>query len=165
MTGVGVLGAGLAIAAQDLVRNLIAGMTNMSDKRFETGDAIEIAGGVSGVVERIDLRSTLLLGFDLIPRYVPNSDLSNAVVLNYSNQKRRRVLTKLSLVHSATRAQIEDVRDRLKDYLQTSGDFATTPTRHNTSMSANSRQVRLISCSMPTPTRRAIWSISTSPSA
>lgn len=127
LTGVGVLGAGLAIAAQDLVRNLIAGMTNMSEKRFETGDAIEIAGGVSGVVERIDLRSTLLVGFDLIPRYVPNSDLSNAVVLNYSDQKRRRVLAEISLEPGATRAQIEDVRDRLKDYLQTSGDFATTP--------------------------------------
>lgn len=127
LTGVGVLGAGLAIAAQDLVRNLIAGMTNMSEKRFETGDAIQIEDGVMGVVKRIDLRSTLLIGFDQIPRYVPNSELSNAIVLNYSDLKRRRVLCTISLVQSATRSQIEDVRDRLKEYLLTSGDFATTP--------------------------------------
>lgn len=127
LTGVGVLGAGLAIAAQDLVRNLIAGMTNMSEQRYETGDAIEIDGGVSGVVERIDLRSTLLVGFDQIPRYVPNSELSNAIVLNYSDQKRRRILHTISLTPSATPAQVREVRDRLKDYLQTCGDFATTP--------------------------------------
>ena len=40
LTGVGVLGAGLAIASQDLIRNLIAGMNNISEMRFKVGDAI-----------------------------------------------------------------------------------------------------------------------------
>ena len=38
--------------------------------------------GIKGTVEKIDLRSTLVRGFDQIPRYVPNSELSNAVVMN-----------------------------------------------------------------------------------
>ncbi|MBT3140237.1 mechanosensitive ion channel family protein [Ruegeria litorea] len=75
LTGVGVLGAGLAIATQDLIRNLVAGMTNISEKRFETGDAIQVEGQFVGTVKRIDLRSTLIVGFDQIPRYIPNSDL------------------------------------------------------------------------------------------
>ncbi len=123
LTGVGVLGAGLAIAAQDLIRNLIAGMTNMSEQRFETGDAVEIEGVTIGTVRRIDLRSTLILGFDQVPRYVPNSDLSNSVVKNYSNMKHRRILVKVPLVMSVSNAQAEAVRDGLREHLTTCGDF------------------------------------------
>ncbi len=125
LTGVGVLGAGLAIAAQDLVRNLVAGMTNISEKRFETGDTIAVGGDVFGTVEAIDLRSTKIVGFDQIPRHIPNSDLANATVLNYSRLKRRRVYLKVPLVLSSTQQQIEAVRDGIRDYHLKSGDFDT----------------------------------------
>ena len=123
LTGVGVLGAGLAIATQDLIRNLVAGMTNMSEKRFKSGDSIQVEGKFVGTVRRIDLRSTLVVGFDQIPRYIPNSDLSNSVVLNYSARKHRRVKVTVPLVLSSTRDQIEAVRDALRLHHQNSGDF------------------------------------------
>ena len=123
LTGVGVLGAGLAIAAQDLVRHLIAGMTNQSEERFVTGDAIEVEGSFMGTVKRIDLRSTLVLGFDQVPRYVPNAELSNSVVKNYSRMDHRRVLVTFGIVLSSTRAQIEQVRQGLERHLHDSGDF------------------------------------------
>ncbi|MDJ0994934.1 MAG: mechanosensitive ion channel [Dinoroseobacter sp.] len=124
LTGVGVLGAGLAIAAQDLVRNLIAGMTNLSEERFETGDAIEVPGMLMGTVERIDLRSTLIVGFDQIPRHVPNAELANSVVLNYSRTRRRRVLMKVGLVLGTSEAQVRQVKEGVQTYLATSGMFA-----------------------------------------
>jgi MscS family membrane protein len=123
LTGVGVLGAGLAIATQDLIRNLVAGMTNMSEKRFKTGDVIQVEGQFLGTVKKIDLRSTLVVGFDQVPRYVPNSDLSNAVVQNYSARKQRRVMLKVPLLLSSTQEQIEAIRDGLRDYHETCGDF------------------------------------------
>jgi MscS family membrane protein len=123
LTGVGVLGAGLAIAMQDLIRNLVAGMTNMSEKRFQSGDAIQVEGQFLGTVERIDLRSTLVVGFDQIPRYIPNSDLSDSVVLNYSARMHRRVKVIVPLVFSSTEEQIEAVRDDLRRHHQNSGDF------------------------------------------
>lgn len=123
LTGVGVLGAGLAIATQDLLRNLIAGMTNISEKRFETGDAIQVEGQFIGTVRRIDLRSTMVIGFDQIPRHIPNSDLSNSIVLNYSTRQHRRIMMKVPLELSATQAQIEAVRDGLRQHHATSGDF------------------------------------------
>lgn len=127
VTGVGVLGAGLAIAAQDLVRNLIAGMTNQSEERFVTGDAIEIEGGTMGTVEKIDLRSTLVLGFDQVPRHVPNAVLSNSTVRNYSRMAHRRVLVTIPLVLSSSVAQIKAVCDDLQRHLNESGDFRLTP--------------------------------------
>ncbi|SMP10119.1 mechanosensitive ion channel family protein [Shimia sagamensis] len=123
LTGVGVLGAAIAIAAQDLVRNLVAGMNNISEKRFSVGDAIEIEGVLKGTVEQIDLRSTTIRGFDQIPRYVPNSELSNAVVKNYGQVKNRLIFLSVNLVLSASQAQILQVRDGLRDHLNESGDF------------------------------------------
>lgn len=126
LTGVGVLGAGLAISTQDLIRNLVAGMTNMSEKRFKSGDVIQVEGQFVGTVERIDLRSTLVVGFDQIPRHIPNSDLSNSIVLNYTTRKHRRVQVTVPLVLSSTQSQIETVRDELRKYHLECGDFQLT---------------------------------------
>ena len=125
LTGVGVLGAGLAIAAQDLVRNLIAGMSNLSEDRFETGDAIEVPDLLMGTVERIDLRSTLILGFDQIPRHIPNSDLANSVVLNFSRMKHRRLWVEIPLLLSTSAEQVTRIKDGLEDFVQSSGLFDT----------------------------------------
>jgi MscS family membrane protein len=123
LTGVGVLGAGLAIATQDMIRNLVAGMSNISEKRFETGDSVQVEGQFLGTVKRIDLRSTLVVGFDQIPRHIPNSALSDSVVLNLSRRKHRRIMLKVPLVLSSTQGQIEAVRDGLRDYHRSCGDF------------------------------------------
>jgi len=76
ITGVGVFGAGIAIAAQDMLRNLFAGMSNVRERRFVTGDWIQVDGVAEGQVKQIDLRSTTIIGFDRVPRYVPNADLA-----------------------------------------------------------------------------------------
>ena len=123
LTGVVVLGAAIAFAAQDLISNLIGGMNNMSEKRFAVGDSIQIDGVLVGTVEKIDLRSTLVRGFDQIPRYVPNSELSNAVVLNFSHRTNRRVMLSIPLILSSTPTQITAVRDALRSHLLESGDF------------------------------------------
>jgi MscS family membrane protein len=123
LTGVGVLGAGLAIATQDLIRNLVAGMNNISEKRFSVGDVVQIEGVFVGTVEQIDLRSTLLQGFDQIPRYIPNSELANAVVLNYSQRRNRRVKLSIPLVLSTSEAQVSEFCDNLRKHLKESGDF------------------------------------------
>ncbi len=123
LTGVGVLGAGLAIATQDLIRNLVAGMNNISERRFSVGDVVQIEGIFVGTVEQIDLRSTLLRGFDQIPRYIPNSELANAVVLNYSQRRNRRVKLSIPLLLSTPQAQVSKFCDALQAYLKDSGDF------------------------------------------
>ena len=82
LTGVGVFGAGLAIAAQDFVGNFVAGLNNISEKRFRPGDWIKVDDVVEGTVVTMDIRSTTVMGFDRVPRYVPNSKLSNNVLQN-----------------------------------------------------------------------------------
>lgn len=123
LTGVGVFGAGLAIAAQDLIRNLFGAMSNMSEKRFQPGDWVAIEGGVEGIVTKVDLRSTTIQDFDLVPQFVPNVDLANSVVLNKSKMTHRKVYWTIRLVLEASDTQIEQVCKDLEAYLHDCGDF------------------------------------------
>lgn len=123
LTGVGILGAGIAIAAQDFVRNLVAGMSNLSEERFVKGDWIEAEGLVEGIVHKIDVRSTTILGFDRIPHYVPNSELANAVIRNKTRRDHRRVHWIVNLVLSTSADQLRTIVDGLHAYLEESGDF------------------------------------------
>jgi MscS family membrane protein len=125
ITGVGVLGAGVAIAAQDILKNFFGGMSNVSEKRFVTGDWIHVDGVAEGQVKQIDLRSTTIIGFDRVPRYIPNADLANATVQNLSRRDHRRISWVVPIVLSATVEQIESVCSGVRAHLQTSGDFVT----------------------------------------
>lgn len=125
LTGVGVFGAGMAIAAQDFVSNFVAGLNNVSERRFRPGDWIKVENGVEGTVVSMDLRSTTVMGFDRVPRYVPNSNLANAVLLNYNRMDHRQVYWTFGLKFGATDEQVAAVCTDLSNYIEKSGDFVT----------------------------------------
>lgn len=128
LAGFGVLGAGLAIAMKDFIQNLVAGLTNAGERRFRVGDWVEVDGN-EGVIERIDLRSTRIMGFDRVPRFVPNSDLSNNVLQNKSRIDQWRISQTIPLVMEASDAQIEMVCQHLRRHIKESGEFVTDGTR------------------------------------
>ena len=123
ITGMGILGAGVALAAQDLFRNLIGGVTNMSEHRFGVGDWIRVEGVIEGVVERVEFRSTQIRRFDKALVHVPNGDLSNSPVINFSRMPHRRIYWKISLVYSTTAGQLAEIRDAIEGFIDGSGDF------------------------------------------
>jgi MscS family membrane protein len=123
VAGLGVFGAGLAIASQDFIRNLVAGMNSASEGRFGPGDWISTDKGVEGTVVSMDLRSTKIVGVDRVPNFVPNSDLANAVLRNHSRMDHRRVSLKIGLDREATDKSVEQVCRQLEHYAHSCGDF------------------------------------------
>ncbi|MGI9371347.1 MAG: mechanosensitive ion channel family protein [Hyphomicrobiales bacterium] len=123
LTGMGVFGAAIALAAQDILKNLLAGITSMGEKRFRIGEWIKVEGLVEGTVEEIDFRSTLIRRFDLAPVYVPNAQLANLALTNFSRMSHRRIYWKIGIVHSATPAQLDAIRSGIDTYLAECGDF------------------------------------------
>src|SRR5690606_24926556 len=90
LAGFGLLGVAVALGAQDLFKNLIAGLLILSEKRFSIGDWVRVKDLVEGTVESIGFRSTVIRRFDLSPVYVPNTMLSDNAVINFSNMIFRR---------------------------------------------------------------------------
>lgn len=123
LTGMGVLSAGVALAAQDLLKNLIAGFTNMSEKRFQAGDWIRVDGVIEGVVEKMEFRSALIRRFDMAPVYVPNAELANSLLINYSRMPHRKIRWKIAVPYSTTTKQLAQIRSAIEDYIIGSEEF------------------------------------------
>ena len=127
LAGLGLFGAAIALGAQDLFKNLIGGFTVIAEKRFYPGDWIKVDGVVEGTVEEIGFRSTRVRRFDKAPVYVPNSDLSDAVITNFSRMTNRRIYWKIGVTYSTTKEQLTLIRDEILKYLDTNEVFEKPP--------------------------------------
>lgn len=125
LTGMGLAGAAVALAAQDYLKNLIAGFNNAFERRFREGDWIRAEGLIEGTVESVDLRSTLIRRFDTAPVYVPNSDLANAALINFTRCAHRRIYWKISLTYTSSIDALRTIRERIEHYIDDSGYFVS----------------------------------------
>ena len=124
LAGLGLLGVAVALGAQDLFKNLISGILIIAEKRFNPGDWIRVDGEVEGTVESIGFRSTLVRRFDKAPVYVPNSNLSDNSVINFSAMTFRRIFWVLGVEYRTTVEQLRHIRDKIEKYILDSDDFA-----------------------------------------
>jgi len=90
IAGAGVIGLAVAFGAQELVRDVISGFFLILDDVIETGDSID-TDEVSGVVEGVGVRMTMVRAFDGKLWYVPNGQVK--VVGNSSRGWMRAVIT------------------------------------------------------------------------
>lgn len=81
VTGLGITGLALALGAQALVRDGINGIFLLAEDQYRRGDVIKIAD-VTGTVEDITLRRTIIRDEDGVVHSVPNGNIS--VVSNYT---------------------------------------------------------------------------------
>lgn len=81
LASAGVAGIALAFAAQNAIKDLIAGFLIISENQFDVGDVVQIADK-TGLVEGINIRRTLLRDLDGILHIVPNGEIK--VASNYT---------------------------------------------------------------------------------
>jgi small conductance mechanosensitive channel len=84
IAGVGVAGVGIGLAMQDILSNLMAGLTIIFTKPFRFGEYIEIAG-VQGQVTSIELFTTTLLHADHSQVIIPNRKIVSEILHNYGH--------------------------------------------------------------------------------
>jgi small conductance mechanosensitive channel len=84
VAGLGVAGAGVALAMQGLLGNLFAGLTIIFTKPFRVGEFIGIAGE-EGTVETITLFQTTLSHADRSRVVIPNRKIVGEILHNYGN--------------------------------------------------------------------------------
>jgi len=123
IAGLGLFGVAVALGAQDLFKNLIAGLFVIGERRFHPGDWVLVEGIVEGTVEHIGFRTTTIRRFDKAPVYVPNAKLSDNAVTNFSRMTFRRIKWMIGLEYRTTAAQLYQVRDAIEAYLAESPDF------------------------------------------
>ena len=90
LTGVGIVGLALGFAFQDIAANFISGIMIAFRQPFKVGDIIE-SQGYLGKVKEINLRTTTINTFQGLDVLIPNKNLFQDIVINYTGTKDRRV--------------------------------------------------------------------------
>ena len=79
----GALGVGIGLGLQALVNNLVSGLIIAFEKPVNVGDVVEI-GGQSGTMKSIGFRSSVISTWDGADMIIPNGDLLNAHLINWT---------------------------------------------------------------------------------
>lgn len=116
ITGLGVGGLAVSLAAQDTLKNIISGFIILYDKPFILGDMIETPE-YKGVVEDITMRSTRLRKLDDSIVVVPNSSLADSNITNYAVLTRRLVEFNIGILYSTPNSVIEKCEKEIRDFL------------------------------------------------
>lgn len=127
LAGLGLFGLAGALAAQDLLKNLLSGVLVLAERRFQVGDWIRVDGVVEGTVETIGFRSTAVRQFDKALVQVPNASLADNAVINFSEMTHRRIYWKIGVVYGTTVDQLRYIRDQIEAYILNNDDFAKPP--------------------------------------
>ena len=90
LLSLGIVGIAVSFAAKDIISNLFSGIILILGKSIKVGDTIEIYDE-KGVVERISLRSTVIVDDLGVRNVVPNSTLTNNPYLQYKSPEKYRV--------------------------------------------------------------------------
>jgi len=87
--GTGLIGLVVGIAFRDITENFLASIFLSMQRPFETGDLIEVAG-VTGYVQQLNVRTTILMTLDGIVVQVPNATVYKSNLRNFTTNANRR---------------------------------------------------------------------------
>lgn len=120
LSGLGIAGAAVAFAAKDSISNIFGSISILVGDVFEQGDWIETKD-VNGTVVEIGLRASTIRTFDNALISIPNSELANSGVKNWSRRSiGRRIKMNIGLTYQSDfddiRQAIVDIRTMLKEH-------------------------------------------------
>ena len=117
IAGLGIGGLALALAAQDSVKNIFAGIMIFLDKPFRIKDRIQV-DGFDGIVEEVGLRSTRLRTLEGRIVTIPNSRFTDNSVTNVTSQPTLKIKLNLGLTYDTDETQMQKAIDILEDIVK-----------------------------------------------
>ncbi|MEO8901211.1 MAG: mechanosensitive ion channel family protein [Polyangiaceae bacterium] len=127
VTGLGIGGVALALAAQKTVENLFGAFSLAIDQPFREGDVIQV-DGISGTVETIGLRSTRIRTVDRTLISIPNGKLAELRVETISARNQIRFYCMFGLPHSAA-GQMKTLLSEVENALRQAPQIVTETIR------------------------------------
>ena len=100
ITALGTAGITIGLALRDSLSNVAGGFIVMFGQLFKVGDFVEI-DGKQGYVNNITILNTRLLTMDNRAVLIPNSKVSNATIVNFTQEDLRRLELNFNISYSS----------------------------------------------------------------
>lgn len=98
ITGLGIGGIAVALAAQELLKDLFASLAIALDKPFLIGDFVQV-GDLRGTVEQIGIKTTRVRSLSGEQLVFPNSDIVSTRLRNFGRMEERRIEVNLGITY------------------------------------------------------------------
>ncbi len=118
ITSLGIFSAAIALAGKESLENLIASFIIFLDNPFYIGDYVSV-GSSQGTIESIGLRSSRLRSPDQTVIVVPNKQMVDSVVTNFTLRTKWRYIETLEVTLSATGNELRALQKSILDILIT----------------------------------------------
>lgn len=112
MAVIGAAGLAIGLALQGSLSNFASGFLIILFKPFKVRDYVE-AGGVSGKVYKITIFTTVLKTIDNKRIIVPNSQIMNGTITNYTSESTRRVDLVFGVSYSSEIKKVKKILTRI----------------------------------------------------
>lgn len=116
VASLGIGGLAVALAAQELLKNIFGGITIISDRPFKLGDYVEV-NNFEGVIEEIGLRSIRLKTYEGFLVTIPNHLITETAVKNYNKYKVTRLIFTIGLTYDMTDRQMITAKKLVEEAL------------------------------------------------
>ena len=124
LTGAGVAGIGITLAAQSTMSNLIAGVALVLEHPFGIGDYV-ILGSYEGTVEDISFRSTRIRTPDHAVITVENSKVCGEYIQNVTDRTNRLWQFTIGVTYDIPREKVETLCADLKELLSADAQISS----------------------------------------
>jgi len=116
ITGLGIGGIAIALAAKESLENLIGSFTIFIDKPFTVGDLVKV-DGVEGTIEKVGFRSTILRSTDKTTIIIPNRAMIDGVLENLTRRNYRRVKFNIGITYETSSETIKKIIAEINAFL------------------------------------------------
>lgn len=125
LTALGVGGLAVALALQETLSNLFAGMQILAARQIKPGDYVRLDTGEEGYVSDVTWRNTTIKAIPNNMVIVPNSKLASTILTNYHQPERKmRVYVPVGVHYNSDLQHVERVTIEVAKEVQTTVDGA-----------------------------------------
>ncbi len=118
LTGLGIGGIAIALAAQNILGDLFNYFVIFFDQPFEVGDFI-IVDDKKGTVEAIGIKTSRVISLSGEQLIFANSDLTNSRIHNYKRMEKRRIVFSLNISFQTTPEKLRIIPGIIENIIKT----------------------------------------------
>lgn len=116
IAGLGVGGIAIALAAQNILGDLLASLSIVLDKPFVVGDFI-VTGNEKGTIEYVGVKTTRLRSLSGEQLVMSNKDILESRIQNFKRMDVRRVVQKFGVLYSTPVEKLEKIPQWTKEII------------------------------------------------